>query len=212
MIDFSEIQDVDIRDVTTWPIWFRWAIIGLIAIGVMFGGYKYFIEQQQKILVELEREEKQLRKTFLEKKALAIHLPAYSAQINEIQHRFGVVLKQLPNKTEVPALLIDISQAGLARGLRFEQFKPANSSSQPKSEEPSFYQRMPISITVTGKFHQLAEFISDLAALPRIVTVGNLVIKRQSKSQLVMSAQIYTYQYLQDNTTGEAEKKTRVQG
>ena len=144
MVDFAELQEIDIADITSWPIWFRWVIIALVAIGLLFAGYKYIIEPEQKQLAKLERKEVELRKTFLRKKELAINLPAYRAQMKEIQDRFGVVLKQLPNQTEVPALLIDISQAGLSRGLRFEQFRPARAQSK------DFYKTLPISITVTG--------------------------------------------------------------
>ena len=206
MIDLSELQDVDIGDLSTWPIWFRWVIIAVVAGGLMFGGYKYFIEPEQQALVKLEKREKKLKKTYLKKKELVINLPAYREQMKEIQNRFGVVLKQLPNRTEVPALLIDISQAGLARGLKFEQFKPARASTA------EFYRRMPISITVTGKFHQLAEFISDLASLPRIVTVGNMKISRENGRTLKMNAQLYTYQYIENNNTDSKNKKVRVQG
>jgi type IV pilus assembly protein PilO len=130
----------------------------------------------------------------------------------EIQDRFGVVLKQLPNKTEVPALLVDISQAGLSRGLVFNQFKPGN----PRTED--FYITLPISIKVAGTYHQLAEFVSDLAALPRIVTVGNMSISGGEKSggTLTMNAQLFTYQYLEEGQAGstgnDKNKKTRVRG
>jgi type IV pilus assembly protein PilO len=211
MIDFSELRDIDIGDFSTWPIWFRWTAIVLVSGGVLFGGFKYFLEPENLILTKLERKETQLKKIFLKKKELVINLPAYRAQMKEIQDRFGVVLRQLPNKTEVPALLIDITQAGLARGLKFEQFKPA----RPRTKE--FYKVMPISITVTGRFHQMAEFISDLASLPRIVTVGNMKINRKDKSrkkqELVMKASLFTYQYLEDNTIDRpTKKKVRVQG
>ena len=206
MIDLSELQDVDIGDLSTWPIWFRWVIIAVVAGGLMFGGYKYFIEPEQQALVKLEKREKKLKKTYLKKKELVINLPAYREQMKEIQNRFGVVLRQLPNRTEVPALLIDISQAGLARGLKFEQFKPARASTA------EFYRRMPISITVTGKFHQLAEFISDLASLPRIVTVGNMKISREKGRTLKMNAQLHTYQYIENNNVDTKNKKVRVQG
>jgi type IV pilus assembly protein PilO len=130
----------------------------------------------------------------------------------EIQDRFGVVLKQLPDKTEVPALLIDISQAGLSRGLVFSQFKPGN----PKTED--FYITLPISIKVAGTYHQLAEFVSDLAALPRIVTVGDMSISGREKesSTLTMTAQMSTYQYLEESeqsrSNNNPDKKARVRG
>jgi type IV pilus assembly protein PilO len=206
MIDLTELQDLDIGDLSTWPIWFRWVVVVVVAGGLMFGGYKYFIEPEQAALAKLERREKQLKTTYLKKKELVINLPAYREQMKEIQNRFGVVLRQLPNRTEVPALLIDISQAGLARGLKFEQFKPA------KARTDEFYKRMPISITVTGRFHQLAEFISDLSSLPRIVTVGNMKISRESGRTLQMKAELFTYQYIENNNSGSKDKTVRVQG
>ena len=206
MIDISELNDIDVGDITTWPIWFRWFVIFLVGAGLLFFGYKNFIEPEQTALVKLEKKEQQLKKTFLKKKELVINLPAYKAQMKEIQDRFGVVLKQLPNRTEVPALLIDISQAGLARGLKFKQFKPAKARTQ------DFYKTMPISITVIGRFHQLAEFVSDLASLPRIVTVGNMNIKRESNRTLVMQASLQTYQYLEESGSKQKDQKARVQG
>jgi type IV pilus assembly protein PilO len=206
MIDFSELQDIDVGDFSTWPIWFRWVAIVVVSGGLLFGGFKHFIEPEQKVLVKMERTEAKLKKSFLRKKELSINLPAYREQMNEIQDRFGVVLRQLPDKTEVPALLIDISQAGLTRGLKFQQFKPS------KARTEQFYRTMPISITVSGTFHQLAEFVSDLASLPRIVTVGNMKIGRENGRQLIMTASLFTYQYLEDSAGERKDKKIRVQG
>ena len=219
MVDLTELQDIDFGDVGTWPIWFRWTMIILVAGGLLFAGYRYIIEPEQKALVKLEKREQNLRDEFLNKKELAINLPAYRKQMVEIRDRFGVVLRQLPNQTEVPALLIDISQAGLSRGLKFRQFKPA----QARTED--FYKTLPISITVSGRFHQLAEFISDLASLPRIVTVGNMQIIRDTQKNsrrakdtktgpnvLQMKAQLQTYQYLENSGEQDTQKKTRVQG
>lgn len=196
-IDLRELQEIDFEDLSSWPIWFRWAMVLLISAGLLFAGYKYFIEPGQKQLVKLEREEEQLRRTFLDKKALVVNLPAYERQMVEIQDRFGVVLRQLPNKAEVQDLLIDISQAGLARGLKFRQFKPGVATAE------GFYKTLPISITVTGRFHQLAEFVSDLSSLPRIVTVGNMNIRREEDNQLSMVASLLTYQYLEGGAAEE---------
>ncbi len=201
MIDFSEIQEIEIGDIHSWPIWFRWCAIVVGAIVLLFVGYKYVINPEQKILVTLEKQERELRDAFLKKKELALDLPAYEAQIIEIRDRFGVVLEQLPKQTEVPALLIDVSQAGLSRGLKFDQFRPD------EEQYHDFYKTLPISITVTGKFHQLAEFISDLGSLPRIVTVENMNISRKAEQELVMKAELNTYQYLDD-----AEQKVGVDG
>lgn len=212
-MNLSELQDVDIADLSTWPYWFRWVGIFVVAAALLYGGYKVFITEEQEQLGKLERKEKQLQEQFLIKKELVVNLPAYRQQMVEIQDRFGVVLKQLPDKTEVPALLIDISQAGLSRGLVFNQFKPGN----PRTAD--FYIRLPISIKVAGTYHQLAEFVSDLAALPRIVTVGDMAISggKRDSQQLSMNAQLFTYQYLEEDLqTSPADsnkgKKTRVQG
>ncbi len=209
-MQLSDLQDVDIADFTTWPHWFRWVIIFLVGAALLYAGYHFLIEPEQQTLAKMERTEKQLRESFLIKKEQVVNLPAYREQMVEIQDRFGVVLKQLPNKTEVPALLIDISQAGLSRGLVFNQFKPAN----PRTEE--FYVTLPISVKVSGTYHQLAEFISDLAALPRIVTVGDMVITGggiNDSTALSMTAQVFTYQYLEEQTFNKTESgSTRVQG
>ncbi len=208
-MELSDLSDIDIQDPSSWPIWFRWVAIAVISIAILFGGYKQFIEPQQLQLERLERKEAQLKDTFLVKKELVVNLPAYREQMVEIQDRFGVVLKQLPDKTEVPALLIDISQAGLSRGLIFNQFKPGD----PRTEE--FYITLPISVSVTGGYHQFAEFISDLASLPRIVTLGNMKIVRVGSEQLNMSAQLFTYQYLDDLSLDAPDAdsgKERVKG
>jgi type IV pilus assembly protein PilO len=208
-MQLSDLQDVDIADFSTWPHWFRWVIIFLVGAALLYSGYHFLIEPEQQALAKMERTEKQLRESFLIKKEQVVNLPAYREQMVEIQDRFGVVLKQLPNKTEVPALLIDISQAGLSRGLVFNQFKPGN----PRTEE--FYVTLPISVKVSGTYHQLAEFISDLAALPRIVTVGDMVIQggKNKSTALSMTAQVFTYQYLEEQTFEKKDSgSTRVQG
>ncbi|MEM7193483.1 MAG: type 4a pilus biogenesis protein PilO [Pseudomonadota bacterium] len=206
-MNLSELSDIDVGDLSTWPIWFRWVMVAIFGAAILYGGYRMFILPEQEVLTKLERNEESLRKQFLDKKELVVNLPAYKDQMIEIQDRFGVVLKQLPDKTEVPALLIDISQVGLARGLVFSQFKPGN----PRTDE--FYITLPISISVSGTYHQLAEFISDLAALPRIVTLGNMSIAGEA-SNLSMKAQLFTYQYLEDDIGGESggEEKVRTQG
>ncbi|MGB5708098.1 MAG: type 4a pilus biogenesis protein PilO [Arenicellales bacterium] len=208
-MQLSDLQDVDIADFSTWPHWFRWVIIFLVGAALLYSGYHFLIEPEQQALAKMERTEKQLRESFLIKKEQVVNLPAYREQMVEIQDRFGVVLKQLPNKTEVPALLIDISQAGLSRGLVFNQFKPGN----PRTEE--FYVTLPISVKVSGTYHQLAEFISDLAALPRIVTVGDMVIQggKNKSTALSMTAQVFTYQYLEEQIFEKKDSgSTRVQG
>src|SRR3990172_4457565 len=129
----------------------------------------------------------------MKKKALAINLPAYKEQMEEMEQTFGSLLRQLPNTTEVPDLLVDITQAGLGRGLEFNLFRPE------KEQPRDFYAEMPISVEVRGTYHELAQFISDVAALPRIVTFGDITISSSGKdSKLTMSAKPRTYRYLDE--------------
>ncbi len=204
-------MDFEIGDVSTWPTWFRLVAVVVVGLAIIYAGYHFFISTEQEKLRALQLTEQDLKEQFMVKKKLVINLPAYKQQMVEIVDRFGVILQQLPDKTEVPALLVDISQAGLARGLDFEMFKP----NELRNEQ--FYATLPISLEVSGKFHQLAEFVSDLSALPRIVTVGNMKITSENDEtdKLKMSATLSTFQYLEDGGVdeegeGEGSKKARV--
>lgn len=204
---WSELQEIEPMDTSSWPPWFKVLGAGLVGALILYAGYKLFIVPEQERLRALQQEETQLREAFLDKKELVVNLSAYREQMREIQDRFGVVLKQLPDRTEVPALLIDISQAGLARGLQFEQFKPGN----PVAQE--FYIQLPIDLRVIGTYHQLAEFISDIAALPRIVTMGNMnITRRQDDKLLTMQAQLFTYSYVGDEGKAAADQPVPAGG
>jgi len=121
--------------------------------------------------------------------------------MEEMEQTFGSLLRQLPNTTEVPDLLVDITQAGLGRGLEFELFRPE------KEQPKDFYAELPISIQVRGTYHELAEFVSDVAALPRIVTFGDITITARSKDdRLTMSAKARTYRYLEEGSTAKPAK------
>ena len=138
----------------------------------------------------------------MNKKGLAINLPAYKQQMEEMEQTFGSLLRQLPNTTEVPDLLVDITQAGLGRGLEFALFRPE------KEQPRDFYAEMPISVEVRGTYHELAQFVSDVAALPRIVTFGDINITSGGKgSKLAMSAKAKTYRYLEDGGGAKPEQK-----
>jgi type IV pilus assembly protein PilO len=146
-----------------------------------------------------------LKNTYLEKKALAINLDAYKAQMIEAEETFGVLLKQLPNESEIPDLLIDMTQAGLSRGLQFEQIKPG------ALIEKEFYAEKMVNIRANGDYHQLAEFISDIAALPRIINVDNFKLgfgrnnSVNDDGKLKLSAVTKTYHYLEDAYVGEEQ-------
>jgi len=189
----QDLQEIDINDISSWPLWLKITATLLIGAAIVFAGYWFIIKGEIEELRRAERKEQELRQTFLSKKALAVNLPAYRQQMKEMQESFGVLLRQLPDQTEVPELLIDITQAGLGRGLEFIQFKPERKSTA------DFYAVLPVSIKVVGSYHQLSEFVSDLAALPRIVTIGNIEISgKKESSQLTMTASTRTYHYLDE--------------
>lgn len=199
----DDLKNIDINDIAGWPTPIKVVGIALIAVLLLGLGYYFLIADE---LVTYENEQKKeltLKETYLSKKALAINLPAYKQQMEEMQQTFGTLLRQLPNKTEVPNLLVDITQAGLGRGLNFVLFKP-------EKEKPlEFYAELPINIKVTGSYHQLALFVSDLAALPRIVTVGNIEISADKKSGLLMSAVARTFRYLEPEEIEALKPKTK---
>lgn len=190
MAFIDDLQNIDLEDIQSWPRDIKIFMAGVLGVLIIALGYYFVIMGQQDTLKKVTAQEKALRDTFLEKKALAINLDEYKKQMVEAEETFGVLLKQLPNKTEVPDLLIDITQAGLSRGLQFEQFKPAPVVNQ------DFYSEMPVNVTANGTFHQIAEFVSDVAALPRIVNIDNFRIQRDnSTGKLRMQAVTKTYHY-----------------
>ncbi len=202
----DDIKNADINDPLTWPVSLKMLLIVIVAGAILFAGYWYIIKDQIIELETREREEQRLKTTFIEKKKLAINLSAYQKQMEEIRQRFGLLLQQLPDKNEVPELLIDITQAGLGQGLKFSLFDPGNKSSK------GFYAVLPIKISANGSYHQYGEFISDLSTLSRIVTVGNVKITSVKGGDLKMAAVLKTYHYVDEGETesvGPKKKKTK---
>jgi len=204
----DDVKNADINDPSSWPVSLKMVLIVIGAAAILFAGYWYIIKDQIVELETRERKEQQLKGTFVEKKALAINLPAYKKQMEEIRQRFGLLLQQLPNKTEVPELLIDITQAGLGQGLKFNLFDPGDKSVK------DFYAVLPIKINANGTYHEYGEFISDLSTLSRIVTVGNVKITSK-KNALTMAAVLNTFHYLDEASTekpadNKNKKKSRA--
>ncbi len=193
-MNMQELNELDLSNIGEWP-----GVIKAILILILMGGagaawYFMDIEDQYKQLKRVESAEKDLRLDFEGKQAKAANLDAYRAQLAEMEESFGAMLRQLPNRTEVADLLVDVSQTGLASGLEFELF-------QPQPEVPKdFYAELPIKIRVVGSYHEFGEFVSGLAALPRIVTIHDVQIEPRgtSGSQLLMEATARTYRYLDE--------------
>ena len=192
-INFSEI---DPNDVGSWPTIVKIGVVIAVCVGVLVGGYYINTADQIERLAVEQKKEKELRDKFKIKQNKAVNLPLYKEQMLEMEESFGAMLRQLPSKTEVAELLVDVSQKGLANGLEFDLFKP-------KDEVPAeFYAELPIQIKVKGSYHEFGQFISDVAALPRIVTIQEISITPMTSkgkvSKLVMDATAKTFRYLDE--------------
>ena len=199
----DDLKNIDVNDIASWPVALKVIGILVICVLILIAGYWFIIKGELEEYDSAERKEVSLRETFLNKKALAVNLPAYKQQMEEMRQTFGSLLRQLPNTTEVPDLLVDITQAGLGRGLEFVLFKPE------KEIPKDFYAELPISIKVAGNYHELAQFVSDVAALPRIVTFGDINISADKTGRLSMSAKAKTYRYLEESPAKPQKRKQR---
>lgn len=198
----DDLRNINPNDPSSWPLPIKIGGIGVTSVLILVAGFWFLIQGGLDEYAAGQKKEEGLRETFLSKKALAVNLPAYKQQMEDMRRTFGSLLRQLPNTTEVPDLLVDITQAGLGRGLEFVLFRPE------KENPKDFYAELPISIEIRGSYHDLAQFISDVAALPRIVTVGDISVAvpggTAKGNVLNMSARARTYRYLDD--AGSAAK------
>lgn len=198
-----DLNELDLTNVARWPATAQAVVILLLMASVIFLGYWFHTKDQLLVLEDAEKKEENLKLVFEKKAKQAVNLEAYEKQLEEMRESFGAMLRQLPNETEVADLLVDVSQTGLASGLEFELF-------QPGGENPrEFYAEMPINIRVIGNYHEFGDFVSGVAALPRIVTLHNIRIGRVSATSttLAMDLTAKTYRYLEDNERGgEAAK------
>ena len=189
----DELRTLDPKKPGNWPWPVKAGALLLLFIAIQVGAYFLFWQSQNEAIEQGRQEVEKQKEAFLEKKKLAVNLEAYKQQRVEIEQAFGALLKQLPNKSEMDALLIDINQAGLGRGLSFELFKPAE-----KENFSEFYAELPVNIKVTGNYHDLGAFASDVAKMPRIVLLTDLKIDppKETGGPLTMEAVAKTYRYL----------------
>lgn len=195
-INLSDIDVSDIQSIGTAPAIVKGILIGVLCIVVLVAGYMLDTTEQFEKLERTEREEEDLKIVFKEKQAKAANLEAYKQQLEEMRRSFGALLRQLPDNTEIESLLTDISQTGVASGLDIEYFKPKGLKSR------EFYAEYPIDLKVSGRYHEFAQFVSGVAALPRIVTLQDIIIEPMDKNspdgKLIMGVTATTYQYLEE--------------
>lgn len=195
----DELRRLDPKKIGSWPVLPKLGVLFIVLVLILGAAY-WFVWKDQLAQIESEHgKTEQLKTTFVDKKKVAIDLPAYRKQLDDIEKQFGALLKQLPGKSEMDALLTDINQAGLGRGLQFELFKPAAAETV-----KDFYAELPIAIRVTGNYHDIGAFAGDIGKLSRIVTLNDISISGQNT--LAMDATAMTYRYLDE---AEVSQKRR---
>lgn len=203
-----DLSNLDISNVGAWPMAVKAALIAVVCIIVLALGYFLDTQKQLDTLERDRAEETKLKKDFESKQAKAANLDAYKKQMEEMKQSFGAMLRQLPSKTEVEDLLVDISQTGLASGIEFQLFKPE------AERQIDFYAELPISMVMTGTYHEFGRFVSGIAALPRIVTLHNISISRAKSKDggLTMKLQAKTYRYLDEAEIAATRKAKQKKG
>ena len=194
-----ELRQLDFNRAGDWPVAFKVVALIILLIGIIAAGHFLIWQDEFETLERIQAEEETLKNTYLIKKRSAVNLPAMREQLKDIEKSLGTLLRQLPDKSEMEALLIDINQAGLGRGLQFELFKPAT-----QETINAFYAELPVAIRVTGDYHAIGAFASDIAHLSRIVTLNDINVKPGNDGKLVLDAVAKTYRYLDE---GELAKK-----
>jgi type IV pilus assembly protein PilO len=201
----DELKRLDPKKIGSWPVVPKLGVLVIVLLLILFASYWFDWQHQIEQIKSEEQKEEKLRGTFLEKKKLAIDLPLYKKRLDDIEKQFGTLLKQLPGKSEMDALLIDINQAGLGRGLQFELFKPAA-----RETTRDFYAELPITIKVTGSYHDIGAFASDIGKLSRIVTLNDIALAT-AKDGLVMDATAKTFRYLDEAEVAQ-QRRTATKG
>src|SRR4051812_4420414 len=203
----EEFKRTNWQDPGTWHVAPKLVVLAAILIGLPVAGY-FFDTQGQ--IDELERganEETKLKEDYLDKKKQAVNLDLHRQQLREIDTQFGALLRQLPNKSQMDALLVDINQAGLGRGLQFDLFKPA-----PSENQREFYAELPITVKVVGTYHDMGAFASDVGQLSRIVTLNDVAIQAGKDGVLTMDATARTFRYLDDEEVAAQRKASAKKG
>jgi len=201
-MNFSDLNNLDLKDITSAPAPVRALILVLLFVAIIVGGWFLVWSDAMNGLEAARREEQSLRDTFTVKKGQAFHYEAYKRRLSEIEQSLASLLRQLPDRSQMDALLTDINQVGVGRGLEFDLFRPGAETLS------DFYATLPVSIKVVGNYHDIGSFVNDLAKLPRIVTLHDVVLNpgKDKDAGLTMDARIQTYRYLDERELAEVRK------
>src|SRR4029453_2541760 len=200
-MNLDDLRSLNFKDVGNWPLLPKALALTGIVIVIVILGYLLDWKDQWESLELAQNEELKLKDQYSQKKAKAINFKLYVQQLNEVEQSFGALVKQLPNRSEIDALLTDINQAGLGRGLQFELFKPAAEETMRE-----FYAELPITIRITGNYHAIGAFASDVGKLSRIVTLNDIGLAANKDGTLVMDAVAKTFRYLDDEEIATQRK------
>ena len=210
-INFNQIADdfrrTNWRDPGTWSFLPILMVLVAVLVAIPVAGYFLLWDPQYTDLTKLRSDEESLKKDYLAKKTQAVNLDLHKQQLREIDTQFGALLKQLPNKAQMDALLVDINQAGLSRGLQFELFRPA-----PSESAREFYSELPITLKVVGTYHDMGAFAADVGQLPRIVTLNDVSIEASKDGNLTMDVTARTFRYLDEDEVAAQRKSGSKKG
>ncbi len=210
-IDFkafiNDFRNLNPNDVGTWPLAPRVAVLLGLFVLLLVGGWWFWWSEQLETLAQRQQDELKLKEEFVAKKSQAVNLDLYVQQLNEIDRSFGALLKQLPSKSEVESLLVEINQSGMGRGLQFELFKPGQENVK------DFYAELPINVRLTGSYHDFGAFAGDIGRLSRIVTLNDMSITGNPQSKdgtLVLDAVTKTFRYLDEEELAAKRKAAQA--
>ena len=200
-----DLNKLDLKTLADWPLPSKLAALGVLCVMIVAAGWWFDWRGGVETLDAAKQKETELRGVFTTKKNQAINLEAYTKQLADIEQAFGALLKQLPNRQEMDALITDVNQAGLGRGLQFDLFKPDGETIS------EFYAETPIRVKVAGGYHDIAAFVSDVSKLSRIVTLQDIALEPAKEGALNMDAIVKTYRYLDDEEVIARKQQAKEQ-
>ena len=200
-MNVSDLNNLDLREIASAPLAARVLVFAILFAAVLAAGWYLLLSDSLRQLNIGRQEEQSLREAYTAKKVLAYDYEAYKRRLKDVEQSLAALLRQLPNRSEMDALLTDINQAGVGHGLDFDLFRPGNETLS------DFYATLPVSIKVTGSYHDIAGFVSDLVKLPRIVTLHDISLVPVKEGTLSMDARVQTYRYLDENELLAAKKQ-----
>lgn len=203
-MNLNDINNLDLKDITSAPAPVRAVVLLLLFLAIVAGGWYLVWADAKKQLDVARAEEQTLRDSYVQKKGQVFHYEAYKRRLLEVEQSLAAMLRQLPDRSQMDALLADINQVGVGRGLEFDLFRPG-------VEAPAdFYATLPVAIKVKGGYHDIGGFVSDLAKMPRIVTLHDVALAPEKEGLLNMEARIQTYRYLDENELAAARKQKKA--